>query len=86
MILLLLCLAGACGCGLWLNYYVPLLPVPFLPLGEFFHGDEVVPGTEPEPFYQAFLVRTPKLRLVLSLINLCIAFSRLSGRTSSSFK
>lgn len=54
VILVLLCLAGACGCGLWLKSYVPHLPVPFLPLVEF-DGDNSVAGTEPDPFYQAFL-------------------------------
>lgn len=56
MILVLLCLAGSCGCGLWLNYYLPKLPVPFLPLGEFQLDDETLSGTEPDAFYQAFLV------------------------------
>lgn len=55
VILVLLCLAGACGCGLWLKSYVPHLPVPFLPLVEFHAGDNVTAGSEPDPFYQAFL-------------------------------
>lgn len=52
MILLVLCLAGACGCGLWLKSYISVLPVPFLPLGDFHVGNG---GAEPDPFYQAFL-------------------------------
>lgn len=56
MILIVLCLAGACGCGLWLNFYMDKLPVPFLPLGQFMVGDELgTAGAEPDPFYQAFL-------------------------------
>ena len=56
MILLLLCLAGATGCGLWLNFYMDKLPVPFLPLGQFQTAGEMsAAGAEPDPFYQAFL-------------------------------
>lgn len=55
VILVLLCLAGACGCGLWLKSYIPHLPVPFLPLVELHTGDDALAGTEPDPFYQAFL-------------------------------
>ncbi|XP_045030963.1 phospholipid-transporting ATPase VD isoform X1 [Daphnia magna] len=55
VILVLLCLAGACGCGLWLKSYIPYLPVPFLPLVNFHGGDDILAGNDPDPFYQAFL-------------------------------
>ena len=56
VILLVLCLAGACGCGLWLQSYIPHLPVPFLPLGDFQSAtDEALAGAEPDPIYQGFL-------------------------------
>ncbi len=64
VILILLCLTGACGCGLWLNFYVTRLPVPFLPLGEFNNGDDILSGMEPDPFYQAFLVNKREREIV----------------------
>ena len=53
VILLVLCLAGAFGCGLWLKSYVPVLPVPFLPMSEFMVGDGT--NSKPSSFYQGFL-------------------------------
>ena len=53
VILLVLCLAGAIGCGLWLKSYIPVLPVPFLPMNEFMIGDGV--DGKPSAFYQGFL-------------------------------
>ena len=56
VILLLLCLAGGTCCGLWLNFYMVKLPVPFLPLSQFqTAGEMLLAGAEPDPFYQAIL-------------------------------
>ena len=57
MILVLLCLAGACGCGLWLQSYMDKLPIPFLPLVKFNADGRVdsAADSEPDPLYQAFL-------------------------------
>jgi len=57
VILVLLCLAGACGCGLWLQSYMDKLPIPFLPLVKFNADGRVdsAADSEPDPLYQAFL-------------------------------